>query len=412
MERVMKNMACKLVAVFVAVACVITSINLTEIKSEAAGEVKKITTMECSVWSKPSTKPEYRVKKIPAGYTVSVYPTPVKSKDGDGKTFYKTTKGCYILCKCFDGTGAGNVPTGGNVVKETYKTPYSTANVTLVPGTAYGKSAKYFFADYKGVPSYVAITFYVNSKGGTAKLKYERNPIVLPAGMPIYVWGYTTDGYYICGKNPRLIGMEYCDDEFALVAMGQLTESVPAKLADPNNFVNKNSKKDPNTESYGQYTFAYDFTPAKYYCSYLQQAGYNAYMIGGQKYAGGGEQFWATDVKKLSNSQPSGEYVFMKYDGLGYDGTLNRLKVCLDESLVMEPDAESVVLTVPINEFTPAQFKSLRKEVYNYAVSKYGNRVKIGADRLWGIEWYSSPDTSQYSYREGVYYHFSIGLQK
>lgn len=68
----------------------------------AAELVTKTTTMECSVWSAPNTEEQYRVKKIPAGYDVTVYPEVVESIAGDGKTFYQTSKGCYILCKCFE----------------------------------------------------------------------------------------------------------------------------------------------------------------------------------------------------------------------------------------------------------------------------------------------------------------------
>lgn len=69
----------------------------------AAEVLTKTTTMECSVWSAPNTAEQYRVKKIPAGYNVTVYPEVVESTAGDGKTFYQTSKGCYILCKCFEG---------------------------------------------------------------------------------------------------------------------------------------------------------------------------------------------------------------------------------------------------------------------------------------------------------------------
>lgn len=76
--------------------------------------VTKTTIMECSVWSAPNTAEENRVKKIPAGYNVTVYPEVVESTAGDGKTFYMTSKGCYILCKCFGDTDETPAAYGDN----------------------------------------------------------------------------------------------------------------------------------------------------------------------------------------------------------------------------------------------------------------------------------------------------------
>lgn len=88
----------------------------------AAELVTKMTTMECSVWSQPNTAEEYRVKRIPAGYNVTVYPEIVQSTAGDGKTFYQTGKGCYILCKCF-GEAADEEPVGTIEVLAEYTLP-------------------------------------------------------------------------------------------------------------------------------------------------------------------------------------------------------------------------------------------------------------------------------------------------
>lgn len=68
----------------------------------ASGQEVKTTTMACSVWSAPATLEENRVKSVSAGYSVTVYPDVIQSTAGDGKTFYRTVKGNYILCKCFD----------------------------------------------------------------------------------------------------------------------------------------------------------------------------------------------------------------------------------------------------------------------------------------------------------------------
>ena len=75
----------------------------SEAAKKTSTPVLMTTTMDCSVWSAPSTAEANRVKKIPAGYQVTVYPDVVQSSAGDGKTFFKTVKGAYILCKCFAG---------------------------------------------------------------------------------------------------------------------------------------------------------------------------------------------------------------------------------------------------------------------------------------------------------------------
>ena len=61
--------------------------------------VVMVTTQSCSIWSAPSTKEANRVKVIPAGYKVTVIPVPVSSTNNDGKVFYRTVKGSYILAR-------------------------------------------------------------------------------------------------------------------------------------------------------------------------------------------------------------------------------------------------------------------------------------------------------------------------
>lgn len=63
------------------------------------------TTMECSIWSAPSTEEKYRVKTVPAGYSVTVNVNVIPSITGGDKTFYKTIKGNYILCRCLTTQG-------------------------------------------------------------------------------------------------------------------------------------------------------------------------------------------------------------------------------------------------------------------------------------------------------------------
>ena len=95
----------KLVTTVLALCVAAGLFSAMPINSKAAqGTVVLSTTMECSVWSAPATVEANRVKKIPAGYQVTVIPSVVASTIGDGKTFYQTAKGCYILCKCFGET--------------------------------------------------------------------------------------------------------------------------------------------------------------------------------------------------------------------------------------------------------------------------------------------------------------------
>ncbi|MDE5818830.1 MAG: hypothetical protein K2N41_00600 [Lachnospiraceae bacterium] len=66
-----------------------------------------VTTQRCSIWSAPATAEENRVKYVDEGYPVTIYPEVIQSESGDGKTFYRTVRGSYVLCKCVTG-GDGN----------------------------------------------------------------------------------------------------------------------------------------------------------------------------------------------------------------------------------------------------------------------------------------------------------------
>ncbi|MBQ0042916.1 MAG: transglutaminase domain-containing protein [Lachnospiraceae bacterium] len=96
------------------------------LETQAAGKTQVISTnQECSIWSAPNTSEQNRVKKVPAGYQITVYTDVVQSTKGDGKTFYKTLKNCYILCKYCTG-GSANPSSQGDVIKT-----YSTGNIVL-----------------------------------------------------------------------------------------------------------------------------------------------------------------------------------------------------------------------------------------------------------------------------------------
>lgn len=76
---------------------------------DATGSAKAVvitTNRECTIWSAPATSDSYRVRKVPAGYKITVYPEIVNSDISDSKTFYRTIKGSYILTKCCSFEGA------------------------------------------------------------------------------------------------------------------------------------------------------------------------------------------------------------------------------------------------------------------------------------------------------------------
>lgn len=130
----------RLITTLLCVVLVIMSIQIVNVDVKAAGKTQTfITTQECSIWSRPNTSEEYRVKKIPAGHSVTVYMDVIPSERGDGKTFYKTAKGCYILCKCFQTTGVTS-PTriwNGTVDKSWYtgdKTSYDISTPEQLAG--------------------------------------------------------------------------------------------------------------------------------------------------------------------------------------------------------------------------------------------------------------------------------------
>lgn len=85
------------------------TVALQPVEAYAAGEVNTAsgfdelitveTTQRCSIWSAPATVEENRVKYVDEGYQIQIYPQPVSSELGDGKTFYRTIKGAYVLCR-------------------------------------------------------------------------------------------------------------------------------------------------------------------------------------------------------------------------------------------------------------------------------------------------------------------------
>lgn len=67
---------------------------------QPGGETRVMTTTQaCSIWNEPSTKEANRVKMVPAGYKITVYPVEIPSTNNDGKIFYRTVKGSYVLVR-------------------------------------------------------------------------------------------------------------------------------------------------------------------------------------------------------------------------------------------------------------------------------------------------------------------------
>lgn len=113
----------KWVTTILSLAIVVVSLGITDFSVNASGEKKVIiTTQECSIWTRPNTSEMYRQKKIPAGHQVTVYTDVIASEKNDGKTFYKTLKGAYILCRCCD----------GNEKKDTVITEQSFTNPAII----------------------------------------------------------------------------------------------------------------------------------------------------------------------------------------------------------------------------------------------------------------------------------------
>lgn len=68
-----------------------------------AETVMVLTTQQCSIWGEPATMEENRIKYVDEAYCIQVYPVVVESVLGDGKTFYRTIRGAYVLCRCVVG---------------------------------------------------------------------------------------------------------------------------------------------------------------------------------------------------------------------------------------------------------------------------------------------------------------------
>lgn len=120
MRRGMKK-ACAFLAAAVlcaGMAAATAPIQVSAAEAPASGEAVSVsTTQRCSIWSAPATADENRVKYVDEGYRIQVYPEVIESELGDGKTFYRTIKGAYVLCRCVAAEG-GAAETGNNVLPD------------------------------------------------------------------------------------------------------------------------------------------------------------------------------------------------------------------------------------------------------------------------------------------------------
>lgn len=82
-----------------------------QVSAAEAGTVVVETTQPCSIWSAPATVESNRIRSVDEGYQITVYPEIIPSELADGKTFYRTVRGAYVLCRCVVGDDGGAVAT-------------------------------------------------------------------------------------------------------------------------------------------------------------------------------------------------------------------------------------------------------------------------------------------------------------
>lgn len=377
-------------------------LQITETKAKAAATVTMTTTMECSVWSAPNTAEVNRVKKIPAGYSVTVYPDVVQSTTGDGKTFYKTAKGCYILCKCFNN---GAVQTGTSQTGA-YQTPYNMSNITYITQAYKNRNVAWSMGNYQGLRVNVAVTYYTK-RATTAK--YLGSDIPIKANVPLRVWGYTSDGYYLVGEPS--FDYFYIDDltSFGLVKQSDLTTTVPSSFYPATSVINE-AKPDADGSYYDQ-AMTFYFSASSYYYEYLQAYKTKAREVNGANFTS--DLMYYKTLNDNSGAVPLRDYVYISQEGRTKEETKQIAKLKWDDYLKnvyqkrgVSSDYENLVLMVKMSDFTLDEFFAFRKEIYLYAQQSMPG-VRLGSVRLSGPEIYSNPDTRAYTWR-GDYYHFAL----
>ena len=116
MRKKTKRWLAALMAVFLCMGAAELTMPMTVKAAQNSETMTVTTTQRCSIWSAPVTAEENRVKYVDAGYQITVYHEVIQSEQGDGKTFYRTVRGSYVLCRCVEGAvgnGAGTTSAGG-----------------------------------------------------------------------------------------------------------------------------------------------------------------------------------------------------------------------------------------------------------------------------------------------------------
>lgn len=101
----------RIIAAVLCTALFATSVAAAPMQVSAAEETGTYvvrTTQRCSIWRTPATTEESRIRYVDEGYQITVYPEVIPSEIGDGKTFYRTIKGAYVLCRCIALDGGGS----------------------------------------------------------------------------------------------------------------------------------------------------------------------------------------------------------------------------------------------------------------------------------------------------------------
>lgn len=160
----------KWLAAFMAAAmCIgIAFMTMPTLVLAAEGTKTVVTIQHCSIWSAPATEGENRVRYVDEGYQITVYPEVVESTLGDGKTFYRTVKGAYVLCKCVAdvseneagtasevGTAGGNWAASASEVK-----PPAVDVVSAYSERSYWPSGDYYIKEYDEFGNMIRYTSY------------------------------------------------------------------------------------------------------------------------------------------------------------------------------------------------------------------------------------------------------------
>lgn len=119
----MKAVQKKLTILTLVAVMIVGMMQFCMIDAKAESSMQQMITMEaCSLWAQPNTSAENKIKVLPVGYLVKVYPNLVLSTKDDGKVFYRTAKGSYILARCVQEIPKTRLTDGFVVTSETQAT--------------------------------------------------------------------------------------------------------------------------------------------------------------------------------------------------------------------------------------------------------------------------------------------------